>query len=225
MLSSINNEALEDDGGGNEESLLIRKISSDCSTSARFFSDHSYYTGEWDSTQSQPHGSGILTLHNGDRYEGTFQHGLFHGTGLFLRTGRCNLRATWYHRKSSVPAGAERPPPVLVAEGVSIYAGEWVRGRQHGRGTQEWTSGERFTGEFIGGWPIGSGLLVIRGGETKYGSWKEGKHIFEADDGSIRFDVNVLGQDKANIWSKRLWIAVIVVFIVTLILATQVLKL
>jgi hypothetical protein len=199
-------------------------------TAVRFFSDKSYYTGEWDSTKSQPHGQGILTLHNGDRYEGSFQHGLFHGMGLFLRVARRYTpvaQSWWRFRKRTIPT-PETPPPVLVGDEVGMYAGEWIRGRQHGKGTQEWRTGERYTGEFDCGWPRGRGMLIKKGGEAYHGEWIEGKRVFEGEGGYL-FDPNSGGggdyRGNSRIWSRRLWIAVVVMFVLTLVLTTQVLKL
>jgi hypothetical protein len=39
--------------------------------------------------------------------------------------------------------------------------GEWVEGRQFGRGSQDWTSG-RYDGELVNGEPEGHGVLALR---------------------------------------------------------------
>jgi hypothetical protein len=225
-------------------SLLGRRVSggsagtpdnvTEVGTSAEFFNDGSYYIGEWEA--HLPHGPGILTMPNGDRYEGSFENGLFHGTGMFLRvrtsnssssaaggssdstssdqscfqkcysTVCCCLRrnkvsvgssvAPAVINASSTPSQIAHSPKVLVEPCVYTYAGQWKRGRQHGKGMQIWWNGYRFSGTFENGCAVGSGKLYIGnseisddgiaeitpmvGGKDKYihGAWNS-EHVFE----------------------------------------------
>eukprot|EP00475_Leptophrys_vorax_P006802 TRINITY_DN1424_c0_g1_i5.p1 TRINITY_DN1424_c0_g1~~TRINITY_DN1424_c0_g1_i5.p1 ORF type:complete len:287 (+),score=43.88 TRINITY_DN1424_c0_g1_i5:740-1600(+) len=213
--------------------LLARKETSgapdnvtEVGTSAEFFEDGSYYIGEWEA--HLPHGPGILTMPNGDRYEGNFENGMFHGTGMFLRANNPSQPSTPIDQSPSAPFSCcfrrnrslsdksgrvakasssqiAHSPVVLVEASVYTYAGQWKRGRQHGKGMQIWWNGYRFSGSFENGQPTGSGKLHLGSstanddeamssskGSCVQGMWID--HVFEPS--STTLDANCAVSQK-----------------------------
>lgn len=57
------------------------------------------------------------------------------------------------------------------AWGIARYQGEFHAGREQGKGTKNWPSGDRYEGEFVGGRKQGFGIYVWGGGERYAGGF------------------------------------------------------
>ena len=125
------------------------------------------YDGETEN--NVPHGKGILTSENGDKYEGYFVRGEKNGGGrLTTREGNSEYIGTFSKGKRS-GQGVEFS---TSAVGTWKYEGEFENDKPHGLGTEtcqeiddEWSF--VYVGEFVDGAKCGHGELV-RGDGTKF---------------------------------------------------------
>lgn len=100
----------------------------------------------------KPHGRGILTFPNGDRYEGEFVDGKIDGRGtMFLSTGDIYAIADLdgvFDSRGIQGCG------IYVGANGDRYFGEFKDGRFDGRGTYEWKNGRGATC----GWQAGKSV-------------------------------------------------------------------
>lgn len=105
-----------------------------------------------DSTMSAPTSKVLLIYANGDRYEGDFINGMFHGKGVFI----------W--------AKGDR------------YEGDFFLNKRTGKGIYSWASGERYEGDFVDGKLDGWGIYTWPDGEYYEGEFvdnvRTGKGIY-----------------------------------------------
>jgi|GEM_PF-1538908 len=83
----------------------------------------------------------VVTLPNGDRYEGQFKEGLFNGWGVY-----------YYHNGDK-------------------YEGEFKDDMKHGRGTLIYRNGDRYVGEFANDMKCGKGSLLFANGDKYVGEF------------------------------------------------------
>tara|TARA_B100001778_G_scaffold98489_1_gene80400 strand:- start:122 stop:1564 length:1443 start_codon:yes stop_codon:yes gene_type:complete len=57
------------------------------------------------------------------------------------------------------------------------YTGEWKNGITHGQGTMQWSNGDRYTGEWKNGKPNGQGTMQWASGDEYVGVWKDGFRV------------------------------------------------
>lgn len=89
-----------------------------------------------------PHGTGVATYPNGDRYEGSFADGAFHGHGVY----------SW-------PSGAR-------------YEGDFQHWEMHGQGSYRFSSGKTYVGELRNSKLEGYGRYYDTSGNLTYeGRW------------------------------------------------------
>ena len=131
------------------------------------------YDGE--TKNNIPHGKGILTSENGDKYEGYFVRGEKNGGGrLTTRGGNSEYIGNFSKGKRS-GQGVEFS---TSAVGTWKYEGEFENDKPHGLGTETCqATDDEFTfvyvGEFVNGVKSGHGELV-RGDGTKFvGEFKD----------------------------------------------------
>ena len=87
-----------------------------------------------------PHGFGVMTYTNGERYEGNWNDGLKEGEGVYTYTNK------------------------------AIYDGEWSLGLKHGKGKLTFPNGDVYVGDFEDGFRQGEGELTFaKGGFYKGG--------------------------------------------------------
>ena len=84
----------------------------------------------------------IYVWENGDKYEGEFVDGLFHGQGT-----------------------------IVYSDGSS-YVGEWKDGLFHGQGTGAFANESSYTGEFKEGKRNGKGTYIYENGSSWIGEWE-----------------------------------------------------
>jgi hypothetical protein len=56
-----------------------------------------------------------------------------------------------------------------------VYDGEWVQGKQHGRGRQTWSDGTHYDGEYQSDLRHGKGKETLPGGVVYDGEWADGR--------------------------------------------------
>ncbi len=54
------------------------------------------------------------------------------------------------------------------------YEGDFMYGKEHGRGIVVWANGDRYEGDYAGGKAIGSGTIWTRDGRSFSGYWTNG---------------------------------------------------
>jgi hypothetical protein len=109
--------------------------------------DGSTYTGPLiagSDGMSRPHGRGVITWPNGDKYEGQVENGKYNGRGVL-----------------TLPKGWK-------------YDGEYKDNQMHGRGVATWANGQRYQGHFENGKYNGRGVLTFPDGRQYDGEWKDG---------------------------------------------------
>ncbi|RMI00131.1 MAG: hypothetical protein D6681_11420, partial [Calditrichaeota bacterium] len=147
-------------------------------------------------------GRGTYIWSNGDRYEGQWENGLYHGLGvLYNSRGVLKKRGIWlegvyYGRNLSgdcrngtgkielanedIYEGTFRE---YVIEGTGkyifhtgdVYEGEFRDGKPHGTGTYIWTEvGDTFTGDFSRGKIQGKGVYRFANGDVYEGLFRRG---------------------------------------------------
>jgi len=134
----------------NEEEMLIRdtSVGSIVSVKNKIMYDGGTYSGTliMDSEVGLlPHGRGVYTWPDGDKYEGEWKGGKPNGRGV--DTG---------------PDGQK-------------YDGEWKDGKQNGRGIYTWPDGDKYEGEWKDGMQNGRGIYTWSDGQKYDGEWKDGK--------------------------------------------------
>lgn len=92
----------------------------------------------------KPHGYGKATFGNGDRYEGNFYNGTFHGRGTYSFASHA-LKA--------------------------FYQGEYQHGQAEGEGTVGFRNGVQWTGQHVEGYPVGVGTWHLADGSTVRGPY------------------------------------------------------
>ena len=85
----------------------------------------------------------VMTFPNGERYEGEFKDGLFHGWGVY------------------------------VFQNGDRYEGEFVEDRMSGEGTMAYKNGNVYKGQFHNGVRYGQGLLTFKNGDVYDGEFKD----------------------------------------------------
>ena len=104
------------------------------------------------STMSAPTSKVLLIYANGDRYEGDFINGMFHGKGVFIWANGDRYEGDFFLNKRTGKG------IYLWASGES-YQGDFVDGKLDGWGIYTWPDGAYYEGEFINN-ERGNGIYV-----------------------------------------------------------------
>ncbi|KFB45658.1 AGAP010199-PA-like protein [Anopheles sinensis] len=118
--------------------------------------------------KNEPSGAGSAKLINGDRYEGTFRKGLYHGSGVLKeRTG---------HRyEGGFQKGLRNGRGTQTYPDRSSYCGDWRKGVRHGYGVYKYANGDCFEGNWCNGNKHGIGTYnFAENGLRLRGSWNAG---------------------------------------------------
>jgi hypothetical protein len=136
-------------------------------------------------------GKGATVNSDGDRYEGEFKDGSFHGIG-HLKTNR-NTEYTGEFANGLLVKGLVKLAAGSVYEGTLVngkydgygtyrsdngetYEGEYKAGRRHGFGTYRWPSGDYYEGRYDNGVESGKGKYVFASDRRVYeGNFVNGK--------------------------------------------------
>lgn len=132
--------------------------------------DGTRYDGHW--FENEMHGKGILLLLAGSRwgasnwkwYNGNFQHGKYHGEGIFTWPDGAIYEGQW---KQSRPHGYGSYESSLGGK----YIGDWRYGTQYGTGTCLYSNGIMYTGEFKNNLRHGVGTCQWPNGSCYSGLW------------------------------------------------------
>lgn len=125
------------------------------------YEDGSCYEGSVD--HGEFHGQGTMVWSNGDSYTGQWKDGKYHGSGKLIQAN-----GTWYEGTFAESNFISGQCKILYEDG-SWYEGGMKNGSLNGQGTMVWVSGNRYTGQWKDGKYHGSGKLI---GDN--GSWYEG---------------------------------------------------
>lgn len=132
--------------------------------------DGTRYDGHW--FENEMHGKGTLLLLAGSRwgasnwkwYNGNFQHGKYHGEGIFTWPDGAIYEGQW---KQSRPHGYGSYESALGGK----YIGDWRYGTQYGTGTCLYSNGIMYTGEFKNNLRHGVGTCQWPNGSCYSGLW------------------------------------------------------
>jgi hypothetical protein len=108
-----------------------------------------------------------VTFPNGDKYEGEFLDGLFHGWGVYYyKIGdryEGEFQNDMKHGKGA-----------YTFQNGDKYMGEFKEDMRSGRGTMLFVNGDRYVGEFSGNTLTGKGTMSYRSGNKYTGDFKNG---------------------------------------------------
>lgn len=112
----------------------------------------------------------VVTFPSGDRYEGEFHDGLFHGWGVYYCRNGDRYEGEF---RTDMKAGRGT---FTYANGDK-YVGEFRSDMKHGRGSFTYRDGGKYVGDFRDDLPSGKGTMVQANGGKYAGDFKNGmKH-------------------------------------------------
>ena len=95
-------------------------------------------------------GKGTYTWESGNKYEGEFKDGLFHGIGKFYYSNGDIYVGSWEKDK-------KKGQGVFTSFDGNSYDGEWLNNKEHGKGVFLTNDGDRYEGSWIDGFLNGYG--------------------------------------------------------------------
>jgi len=111
--------------------------------------------------------SEVITLANGDRYEGEISDGVLNGPGVYQWAGGDRYEGEF---RNALPHGQG----TYTWPDGRRYQGEFALGRREGEGTLSWPNGDVYQGGFISNQRSGVGFMRWHSGETYRGQFVEG---------------------------------------------------
>ncbi len=112
----------------------------------------------------------VVTFPNGDRYEGEFENGLFHGWGVYRY-------ANGDRYEGEFEKDMKHGQGVFLFRNGDIYTGPFRHNMKHGRGRLAFANGDRYVGEFADNAIRGKGMMLYRNGNRYAGDFSNGlKH-------------------------------------------------
>jgi len=132
-----------------------------------------------------------MTFPNGDRYEGVFKDGVFHGRGVYafqngdryegeFEADKMSGQGTMAYDNGNVYRGQFRNgvrhgKGLLTFENGDVYEGDFEDNVRHGYGEYRFANGSRYTGEFLNNLRHGKGRYRYPTGEEFVGYFKNGQ--------------------------------------------------
>ncbi len=124
----------------------------------------------------------VVTFPDGDRYEGEFKDGLFHGWGVYYYRNGDRYEGEFVNDMKSGRG-------TMTHRNGDKYVGEFKDDMKEGRGSFLYVSGDRYVGTFANDMRSGKGTIVYQTGNKYSGDFRNGlKHgngIFRFDNGDI----------------------------------------
>mmetsp|Transcript_15871 Transcript_15871/g.36285 ORF Transcript_15871/g.36285 Transcript_15871/m.36285 type:complete len:204 (-) Transcript_15871:808-1419(-) len=131
-------------------------------------------TGRWKENPNPKRGDShssdgyaVKTFPSGNKYEGEWKDGKYHGKGKLIYADGRQYEGDWFqgvnHGKGSF----------LYANG-DRYVGEYKGGKQHGQGKFLWKNGDKYIGQWQNGKRHGKGELMKINGDGFKGMWTDG---------------------------------------------------
>lgn len=125
----------------------------------------------------------IKIFPEGDKYEGHWDAGKFHGEGIFLWVlGKEQYEGRW-HR------GLRQGHGKMQYKNGDFYEGEWKAGERWGEGVFVSFNGDRYMCEWVGNKRHGKGTVKYANGDKFEGNWvedqREGEAVFTHRSGSV----------------------------------------
>jgi len=133
----------------------------------------------------------VMTFPNGERYEGEFKDGLFHGWGVYVfqngdryegefEADKMSGTGTMKYDNGNVYKGQFRNGVrhgngILTFKNGDVYDGKFKDNMRHGEGEYRFSNGCRYTGEFQNNLRHGKGRYRYPSGEEFVGYFKNGQ--------------------------------------------------
>jgi len=146
--------------------------------SQEFDDENGPYLGEYEgdrNDEGERHGDGKAVLPNGDRYVGSYEHGLRHGKGTyyFASTMTGARYVGEYHR------GKRNGHGKMYYPDGSIYTGQWADNQRNGQGNYQYANGDQYDGSWMSNLRHGQGTYTFasasHSGTVFTGTWVNGK--------------------------------------------------
>jgi len=125
------------------------------------------YTGNIN-VLKQPDGKGVMTYNDGDKYDGEWKDGEWHGSGVETCADGDKYEGE-YKNGYACGRGA------ITYSNGDKYDGEWQDNEEHGRGVYTWADGHKYEGEWKDGKWHGSGVETTANGNKFQNKWDNGK--------------------------------------------------
>jgi hypothetical protein len=165
-----------------------------------------------------PRDISVVTFPNGDRYEGEFRNGLFHGWGTYtyqkgdryegqFANDMKNGKGTYTYVNGDKYVGEFRDDVksgqgTLFFQNGDRYTGEFAGDRFHGQGALAYQNGNQYTGGFRQGMKYGAGVFKFTNGDRYTGEFqndeRHGQGTYEFRDGSKYVGAFVQGRRHGN---------------------------
>jgi hypothetical protein len=148
-----------------------------------------------------PHGAGVFTSADGERYEGDWTQNLRNGFGVSMTSSKITFEGTW---KNGDSCGVG----VVTYPNGDRYEGEYCKGNMHGRGVFVFAPrADNYVGEDAGEWTMnaqtGMGVRLWTTGARSEGQWREGKlDGYGANFGLCGTVATVLGVPQQGIFAN-----------------------
>ena len=115
----------------------------------------------------KPHGRGVKTWTDGERYEGDFVDGEL-TRGVYTWADGNRYEGEW---RNYEPHGRG----VFTWADGGRYEGDFIDGNRTGRGVYTWANGNRYEGDFVSGKRTGRGVFTSAEGRRYEGDYRDGK--------------------------------------------------
>lgn len=148
------------------------------------FANGGKYTGEF--KDGKRNGTGTYTWADGEKHIGQWMNDKQHGEGTYYKKNGTIQTGVWKEGKYQGKIGevtgciygnCNNGYGTYVWSTGEKYTGNWVNNRRNGQGTNYFATGERYEGEWENDLRNGYGTNYYNDGTTKTGLWENDKNI------------------------------------------------
>ena len=133
------------------------------------------YHGAFDKF-TRPNGFGTMDFPNGDKYEGEWVKGKYHGKGVYIYADGGRLEGSWENGKMVGPG-------VIYFPNGDVIEADFTDGTsQTGKGKFTYANGCVYEGDLVDGVPEGEGTYTTSTGKVTHAIYKNGKVEKEIED-------------------------------------------